>query len=107
LLGVAVEFERRRGRGAQSKTALAVTTAGAASLRRGWRSLDELPPFKTTVQTDATRKDHTATIRPTSFRRRSILSGLRTTAAVLLLRGGRPTPYLGMSPAWISNPNCS
>ena|SRR6516164_1223433 len=56
LLGVAVEFERRRGRGAQSNASGRYEPLARIAFDDGWRSLDELPPFKTTVQTDAARK---------------------------------------------------
>src|SRR5450432_783088 len=56
LLGVAVEFERRRGRGAQSNAVGRYEPLARIAFDDGWRSLDELPPFKTTVANDATRK---------------------------------------------------
>jgi DNA repair photolyase len=56
LLGVAVEFERRRGRGAQSNASGRYEPLARIAFDDGWRSLDELPPFKTTVQIDAARK---------------------------------------------------
>src|SRR5665811_1018796 len=54
LLGVAVEFERRRG--AQSNASGRYEPIARIAFDDGWRTLDELPPFKTTVTTDATRK---------------------------------------------------
>ena len=56
LLGVVVEHERRRGRGAQSNAVGRYEPLARSAFDDGWRSLDELPPFKTTVATDATRK---------------------------------------------------
>src|SRR5665647_3239275 len=56
LLGVVVEHERRRGRGAQTNASGRYEPLARIAFDDGWRSLDELPPFKTTVQTDATRK---------------------------------------------------
>ena len=56
LLGVAVEFERRRGRGAQSNASGRYEPLARIAFDDGWRSLDELPPFKTMVQTEAARK---------------------------------------------------
>src|SRR5471032_2669959 len=56
LLGVAVEYERRRGRGAQSNAVGRYEPLARIAFDDGWRSLDELPPFKTTVTNDATRK---------------------------------------------------
>jgi hypothetical protein len=56
LLGVAVEFERRRGRGAQSNASGRYEPLARIAFDDGWRTLDELPAFKTTVTNDATRK---------------------------------------------------
>jgi len=56
LLGVAVEFERRRGRGAQSNASGRYEPMARIAFDDGWQSLDELPAFKTTVAVDATRK---------------------------------------------------
>ena len=56
LLGVVVEHERRKGRGAQSNASGRYEPLARIAFDDGWRSLDELPPFKTTVQADATRK---------------------------------------------------
>ena len=56
MLGVVVEHERRRGRGAQSNAVGRYEPLARVGFDDGWRSMDELPPFKTTVQVDATRK---------------------------------------------------
>src|SRR5688500_18057975 len=56
LLGVAVDFERRRGRGASSNASGRYEPTARIAFDDGWRSLDELPPFKTEVTVDATRK---------------------------------------------------
>src|SRR5262245_40157365 len=56
LLGVAVDFERRRGRGAISNASGRYEPTARIAFDDGWRSLDELPPFSTTVQVDTTRK---------------------------------------------------
>ncbi len=56
LLGVAVEFERRRGRGAQSNASGRYEPTARVAFDDGWQSLDELPAFKTTVAVDASRK---------------------------------------------------
>src|SRR3954447_8072137 len=55
-LGVAIERERRRGRGAQSNASGCYEAEARVAFDDGWQSLDELPPFKTTVSIDATRK---------------------------------------------------
>src|SRR5579872_5512845 len=56
LLGVVVEHERRRGRGAQSNASGRYEPLARIAFDDGWRSLDELPPFKTQVTIDSTRK---------------------------------------------------
>src|ERR1700690_4522339 len=56
LLGVVVEHERGRGRGAQTNAPGRLEPLARIAFDDGWRSLDELPAFKTTVQVDATRK---------------------------------------------------
>jgi DNA repair photolyase len=56
LLGVVVEHERRRGRGAQSNASGRYEPQARIAFDDGWRTLDDLPPFKTEVQVDATRK---------------------------------------------------
>src|SRR6187549_1519174 len=56
LLGVVVEHERRRGRGAQSNASGRYEPLARVAFDDGWRTLDELPPFKTTVSVDSTRK---------------------------------------------------
>ena len=52
MLGVVVEHERRRGRGAQSNASGRYEAEAREAFDDGWRSLEELPPFKTTVQAD-------------------------------------------------------
>src|SRR5712691_13389012 len=56
LLGVAVEFERRRGRGAHSNASGRYEPIARIAFDDGWRSLDELPPFKTKVTEERARK---------------------------------------------------
>src|ERR1041385_3831598 len=56
LLGVVVDRERRRGRGAQTTASGRYEPLARIAFDDGWRSLDELPPFKTEVTVDATRK---------------------------------------------------
>src|ERR1700742_5399899 len=55
-LEVAIERERRRGRGAQSNVSGRFATEARVVFDDGWQSLDELPPFKTTVALDTARK---------------------------------------------------
>src|SRR5258705_9606120 len=53
---VAIERERRRGRGAQSNASGRFEAEARVAFDDGWQSLDELPPFKTTVTVDTSRK---------------------------------------------------
>src|SRR5262249_15193915 len=53
---VAVEGARRRGRGAQSNAAGRYEPLARIAFDDGWQSFEELPPFKTTVTIDSTRK---------------------------------------------------
>src|SRR6202049_14190 len=55
-LAVALERERRRGRGAQSNDSGRFEAEARVAFDDGWQSLDELPPFKTTVALDTARK---------------------------------------------------
>jgi DNA repair photolyase len=98
LLGVAVEFERRRGRGAQSNAVGRYEPHACIAFDDGWRSLDELPPFKTTVQTDATRKIITRNESPDIGFDRSI-NPYRGCEHGCVYCFARPThAYLGLSP---------
>src|SRR5476651_170013 len=107
LLGVAVEFERRRGRGAQSNEVGRYEPLARIAFDDGWRSLDELPPFKTTVTNDATRKIITRTSRPISaLTVRSIPIAAASMAASTASRG-RPTPISACRRGSILNPSCS
>ncbi len=98
LLGVAVEFERRRGRGAQSNATGRYEPLARVAFDDGWRSLDELPPFKTTVAVDATRKVITRNDSPDIGFDRSI-NPYRGCEHGCVYCFARPThAYLGLSP---------
>src|ERR1700688_2956479 len=97
-LGVAVDFERRRGRGAQSNAAGRYEPLARIAFDDGWRSLDELPAFKTTVQVDATRKIITRNQSPDIGFDRSI-NPYRGCEHGCVYCFARPThAYLGLSP---------
>ncbi len=98
LLGVAVEYERRRGRGAQSNAAGRYEPHARIAFDDGWRSLDELPPFKTTVTTDATRKIITRNDSP-RHRLRPLDQSLSRLRARLRLLLRAPDPRLSRSVA--------
>jgi DNA repair photolyase len=55
-LGTAVERERRRGRGASSNGSGRYESLARVAFDDGWQGLEDLPPFKTTVTVDSTRK---------------------------------------------------
>ena len=56
LLGTGVDQKRRRGRGSLSNTSGRYESIARIAFDDGWQSLEDLPPFKTTVHADATRK---------------------------------------------------
>ena len=56
LVSTAVGFDRRRGRGAQTNASGRYEPLARVAFDDGWQSLEELPPFATTVTVDATRK---------------------------------------------------
>ena len=98
MLGVVVEHERRRGRGAQSNAVGRYEPLARVAFDDGWRSLDELPPFKTSVQADATRKIITRNDSPDIGFDRSI-NPYRGCEHGCVYCFARPThAYLGLSP---------
>src|SRR6202521_2750663 len=98
ILGTAVDRERRRGRGAQSNDSGRFEAEARVAFDDGWRSLDELPPFKTTVAIDATRKIITRNQSPDIGFDRSI-NPYRGCEHGCVYCFARPThAYLGLSP---------
>ena len=98
LLGVAVEFERRRGRGSVSNASGRYEPMARIAFDDGWRSLDDLPPFKTTVAFDATRKIITRNQSPDIGFDRSI-NPYRGCEHGCIYCYARPShAYLGLSP---------
>src|ERR1700743_1587555 len=97
-LAVAIERGRRRGRGAQSNASGRYEAEARVAFDDGWQSLEDLPPFKTTVALGTARKVITRNDSPDIGFDRSIK----------LYRGcehgcvycfARPThAYLGLSP---------
>ncbi len=55
-LGPEVDAERRRGRGAQSNASGRYEPTARVAFDDGWQSLEDLPPFKTTISIDTSRK---------------------------------------------------
>src|ERR1700754_4055654 len=98
LLGTAVERERRRGRGTLSNSSGRYEPLARIAFDDGWRSIEELPPFKTTVTVDSTRKIITRNESPDISFDRSI-NPYRGCEHGCVYCFARPThAYLGMSP---------
>jgi len=97
-IGTAVDRDRRRGRGT-----LSIATGRYEPLARvvfddGWQKLDDLPPFKTSVTVDATRKIITRNDSPDISFDRSI-NPYRGCEHGCVYCFARPThAYLGLSP---------
>ncbi|MEA2953883.1 MAG: hypothetical protein QOJ96_3403, partial [Alphaproteobacteria bacterium] len=98
LLGTGVERERRRGRGTLSNASGRYEPLARIAFDDGWRSLEDLPPFKTTVTVDSTRKIITRNDSPDISFDRSI-NPYRGCEHGCVYCFARPThAYLGMSP---------
>jgi DNA repair photolyase len=97
-LGTGVAHDRRRGRGAQSNASGRYEPQVRITLDDGWQSLEELPPFKTTVTADATRRIITRNDSPDISFDRSI-NPYRGCEHGCVYCFARPThAYLGLSP---------
>src|SRR5438876_10297388 len=97
-LAVAIERERRRGRGAQSNGSGRFETEARVGFDDGWQSLDDLPPFKTSVAVDTARKVITRNDSPDIGFDRSI-NPYRGCEHGCVYCFARPThAYLGLSP---------
>src|SRR5213083_2863747 len=97
-LAVAIERERRRGRGAQSNASGRFEAEARIAFDDGWQSLDDLPPFKTTVAVDTARKVITRNDSPDIGFDRSI-NPYRGCEHGCVYCFARPThAYLGLSP---------
>jgi DNA repair photolyase len=95
---VAVEDTRRRGRGAQSNASGRFEPLARTTFDDGWQRFEELPPFKTTVTIDATRKIITRNDSPDISFDRSI-NPYRGCEHGCIYCFARPThAYLGLSP---------
>jgi DNA repair photolyase len=95
---VAVSTELRRGRGAQSNASGRYEPLARVAFDDGWHSLEELPPFKTTVTIDSTRKIITHNNSPDISFDRSI-NPYRGCEHGCIYCFARPThAYLGLSP---------
>jgi DNA repair photolyase len=95
---VAVTGDRRRGRGAQSNASGRYEPLARIAFDDGWQSFEELPPFKTTVSIDSTRKIITRNNSPDISFDRSI-NPYRGCEHGCIYCFARPThAYLGLSP---------
>jgi DNA repair photolyase len=98
LGGTLVERERRRGRGAISNASGRFEPVARVAFDDGWQSLEELPPFKTQVTLDATRKIITKNDSPDISFDRSI-NPYRGCEHGCIYCFARPThAFLGLSP---------
>jgi len=96
--GSAVDRERRRGRGTSSNASGRYEPLTRVAFDDGWQGLEQLPPFKTTVTVDATRKIITRNDSPDLSFDRSI-NPYRGCEHGCVYCFARPThAYLGLSP---------
>src|SRR6201987_3251588 len=96
--GTMIDRERRRGRGAVSNTSGRYEPLARIAFDDGWQGLEELPPFKTTVIADSTRKIITRNDSPDLSFDRSI-NPYRGCEHGCVYCFARPThAYLGLSP---------
>jgi DNA repair photolyase len=96
--GTLVERERRRGRGAQSNASGRYEPLARVAFDDGWQSLEDLPPFSTSVSVDASRKVITRNESPDISFDRSI-NPYRGCEHGCIYCFARPThAYLGLSP---------
>jgi DNA repair photolyase len=98
FLGTGVARERRRGRGTVSNTSGRYEALARIAFDDGWRSIEQLPPFETTVTMDATRTVITRNESPDISFDRSI-NPYRGCEHGCVYCFARPThAYLGLSP---------
>jgi DNA repair photolyase len=96
--GSLVDRERRRGRGTLSNASGRFEPLARVAFDDGWQNLEELPPFKTSVTADATRKIITRNDSPDISFDRSI-NPYRGCEHGCVYCFARPThAYLGLSP---------
>src|SRR5271167_3774225 len=95
---VAVDRERRRGRGTASNASGRFEPVARVTFDDGWQGLEDLPPFKTTVTVDSTRKIITKNDSPDISFDRSI-NPYRGCEHGCVYCYARPShAYLGLSP---------
>src|SRR5579872_1795534 len=95
---IPVDRERRRGRGAQSNVSGRYEPLASIAFDDGWQSLEDLPPFATSVAIDTSRKVITRNESPDIGFDRSI-NPYRGCEHGCIYCYARPThAYLGLSP---------
>jgi DNA repair photolyase len=95
---IAIARDRRRGRGTVSNVSGRYEPIARIAFDDGWQSLEELPPFQTTVSVDSTRKIITRNESPDISFDRSI-NPYRGCEHGCVYCFARPThAYLGLSP---------
>ena len=95
---IAIARERRRGRGTVSNVSGRYEPVARIAFDDGWQSLEELPPFQTTVSVDSTRRIITRNESPDISFDRSI-NPYRGCEHGCVYCFARPThAYLGLSP---------
>ena len=98
FVGVRIDPERRRGRGAESNASGRYEPQSRVLLDDGWGSIDDLPPLKTTVQEERSRKIITTNDSPDISFDRSI-NPYRGCEHGCAYCSARPThAYMGLSP---------
>src|SRR5271169_1914590 len=96
--GAVVDRERRRGRGTVSNASGRFEPIACVAFDDGWQGLEDLPPFKTTVTVDSTRRIITRNDSPDISFDRSI-NPYRGCEHGCVYCFARPThAYLGLSP---------
>src|SRR5215469_5667484 len=96
--GTSVDRDRRRGRGTASNVSGRYEPVARVAFDDGWQGLEQLPPFKTTVTVDATRKIIARNDSPDISFDRSI-NPYRGCEHGCVYCFARPThAYLGLSP---------
>src|SRR5499427_11048507 len=96
--GTSVDRDRRRGRGTASNVSGRYEPVARVAFDDGWQGLEQLPPFKTTVTVDATRRIITRNDSPDISFDRSI-NPYRGCEHGCVYCFARPThAYLGLSP---------
>src|SRR5438105_14630083 len=98
FLGTGIDRERRRGRGAHSTMAGRYEPHARIAFDDGWRSIEDLPPFETTVTEERARKIITRNDSPDISFDRSI-NPYRGCEHGCVYCFARPThAYMGLSP---------